>query len=166
MTHSHTVIKKTLNKGLGLFASKLIKKGEIVWNDSDLIHQKYSKEELKNLPKKISRLAYWDGTHYTIDTDDPGNYMNHSCNPNCWWENGSLVAKRNIPNGSEVTYDYATTDIYGINGKKYLVCRCGSENCRKIIRPDDLIKNDKLRNAYKNHIPEYTMKYINLNYVS
>ncbi len=79
-----------------------------------------------------------DGTT-VIDAARGGNasrYLNHSCDPNCdvVIEGGRVFieAKRDIPAGAELTYDYAIvregTDDER-SAERY-ACRCGSRRCR------------------------------------
>ncbi len=64
-------------------------------------------------------------------------FINHSCEPNCetqkWLVAGELAiglfAVRDIPQGSELTFDY-NFERYG---DKPMRCYCGSTNCRKFI---------------------------------
>ncbi len=62
---------------------------------------------------------------------EPGDCVNHSCNPNSGPRNGvQIVAMRDIAIGEEITFDYGTTD-----GSDYdsFECVCGTENCRGLI---------------------------------
>lgn len=62
------------------------------------------------------------------DTPEPGEQLNHSCDPTCGLSGSSiLLAMRDIAPGEELTYDYATSD-----GNDYdeFDCRCGSPICR------------------------------------
>ena len=56
-------------------------------------------------------------------------YVNHSCEPNCGFQNGlELVAMRDIAVGEELTWDYSSAiDEAGSDG---FPCCCGSANCR------------------------------------
>ncbi|XP_072038995.1 LOW QUALITY PROTEIN: uncharacterized protein [Amphiura filiformis] len=77
-------------------------------------------------------------------------FVNHSCNPNCemqkWSVNGlyriGLYAMRDIPAGTEITYDY---NFHAFNLETQQTCKCGSENCRGSIggkgqRPNGTVK--------------------------
>jgi SET domain-containing protein len=163
MIHHRIVLKEAGSKGKGLFATALIKKGEVVWSEEGLKRNLFSEEDLKSLDPEYSHLAYWveNLKSFVIDDDDPGNYMNHSCNPNSWWVENTLVARRPIFVGEEITYDYATSDIMGINGKPSMECLCGEKTCRKTIFPNDLVTNKKLRETYKNHIPVEVISWLN-----
>jgi len=57
--------------------------------------------------------------------------INHSCDPNCVVSGNSVVARRDIKRGEELTFDYSTdVDWPGFA----MACRCGSLGCRRIIR--------------------------------
>jgi len=59
-------------------------------------------------------------------------YLNHSCNPNSGIRDKVIiVAMRDIERGEEITLDYSITEA-DRTGK--LKCKCGDQNCRKIIR--------------------------------
>lgn len=64
----------------------------------------------------------------TVGDPDPGDYVNHSCNPNAGLKDCNvLVAMRDIAVGEEVCIDYAMCD-----GTPYdeFECACGAPNCR------------------------------------
>ncbi len=155
MLHPEIELRERGAKGLGLVALALIVSGEIVWEQTE--EQEYfSNQELEELPIEKARLAYWDNEAqaFAIGINDPSNYMNHSCQPNLGWKGEhTLVAIKNILPGEEVTYDYATSDYEGINGQSQMVCLCGSDQCRKVIKPDDLLTNPDLRERYKGLLP-------------
>jgi hypothetical protein len=55
--------------------------------------------------------------------------INHSCKPNCRAEiiRGKIwiIAKREIPEGAELTFDYR----YGFSNWREHPCRCGTDRC-------------------------------------
>jgi uncharacterized protein len=66
---------------------------------------------------------------------DPGDYVNHSCTPNCGLAGNMLVvAVRDIAIGEELTFDYAMSD-----GGDYdeFDCLCGSAECRGVVTGRD-----------------------------
>ena len=64
--------------------------------------------------------------------NNPGLYINHSCNPNSGIKNSvKIVAMKNIRRGEEVTFDYSTSES---EKGWYLICHCENKNCRLIIR--------------------------------
>ncbi|MGH8960232.1 MAG: SET domain-containing protein-lysine N-methyltransferase [Jatrophihabitantaceae bacterium] len=60
--------------------------------------------------------------------------INHSCDPNLWWTDGSLTIRRDVPAGEELTYDYATA----IADPRFLLrCHCETYRCRQLVCGDD-----------------------------
>ena len=85
--------------------------------------------------------------------------MNHSCDPNTWWEGyGTLTARRDISCGEEVTFDYSTSEITLSYEMK---CNCGSSVCRGIITNQDYLEPD-FQHKYANHLPEHVVEAIKL----
>lgn len=152
--------KSKLN-GKGMFTNEVIKKGEIIliwggeWNTD------YTDEI--GLPKAIidkKHYIKWDDNLYSIEYDgeDPNYFINHSCNPNSWLiDNFTLVARRNIKRGEEITADYSTWET-GEYKSKWL-CKCGSKNCRKIITGNDW-KHKYFQSTYTNHTTGLVKKLI------
>lgn len=89
--------------------------------------------------------------------DDASNYMNHSCEPNCWFEGDLfMTAIRDIFPGEEVCFDYATCDA--TDTKNIQNCICGSPKCRVTIKGDDW-KRKELQEAYKGHfLPWFNLR--------
>ena len=124
---SDVIAKKSKIEGLGVFASRNFKKGEVVikW---DISHQLTS-AEVKKLPESQKRyVAFLDGKYILMQS--PARYVNHSCDANTYTDNFCDVAKRDIKKGEEITSDYSETETPGFEMK----CNCGSKNCRKIIK--------------------------------
>ena len=66
------------------------------------------------------------------DDDSPDNYLNHSCEPNIGFIDGSLsmFALRDIAAGEELLWDYSTS----MNEAGWRVqCSCGAATCRGVI---------------------------------
>lgn len=160
MLHKNTEIKKNKIGELAIFATDLIKKGEIAWqlSPSDKF---FSKEEALNLPIEQRYLVFQYKDKYVLSTDD-SQFMNHSCNPNLWFLNDTaLVAKWDIKKGEEITYDYSTTEIDPVYIDKW-ECLCGSENCRGKISPTDCL-NIEFQKLHQGHLPSFTVEFINKN---
>ena len=66
-----------------------------------------------------------------LDTQPPGRYTNHSCDPNAGIANDRmLIALRPVAAGEEIRFDYSTTmseDHWTMD------CRCGEPFCRRVI---------------------------------
>jgi uncharacterized protein len=66
---------------------------------------------------------------------EPGDMINHSCNPSCGLLGGVLVVTlRDVAVGEELTFDYAMSD-----GSDYdeFECHCGAASCRGVVTGKD-----------------------------
>ncbi len=88
-----------------------------------------------------------------------GDFLNHSCRPNAKIIKQKnklfIVSLRNIPKGTEITIDYST--ILGRDDTWEMRCRCGSSQCRKVIKqfgtlPQPILKKYKKLEAIPNYI--------------
>jgi SET domain-containing protein len=135
--------------GLGLFATKPIKKGaKIVRYFGPLLDAKNKKhEDIEN--KYLFEL----NGRWTIDGSVRKNiarYINHACRPNAESDVSARKRKvviraiRNIEPGQEINYDYGT-DYF----KAYLKpigCKCAScENKRKKLRAEEREKKKRAK---------------------
>jgi hypothetical protein len=59
--------------------------------------------------------------------------INHSCNPSAWMDGLSVVARRAVAKGEELTLDYATFEPT----HPAFECWCGAAQCRQMIRPNE-----------------------------
>lgn len=116
------------NLGKGLFAKRHINKGEeILRFTGDIIDFNQA------LAREINQAdALQIGNNLYINLEDPGRFVNHSCNPNAGIRNDVvLVALQDIGKGEQVYYDYSAT----MDEDNWVMqCRCGSANCRKIVK--------------------------------
>jgi uncharacterized protein len=75
------------------------------------------------------------------------------------WKGDKMhIALRDIEKDEELTYDYCTSDIFDWG---FTNCLCGSENCRKIVGPDDW-KREDLQKKYKGYFIPWLRKKIKL----
>ena len=130
-TSKQVLIGNSKIEGEGLFAQKDFKEGEIVldWNPNN----KYlSREELQSLSDNLKRYVAIYNDKYLLIAE-PERYMNHSCNPNTTSKEGIDYALKDIKVREEITGDYENEGtLAGFE------CKCGSENCRKSVRPRNL----------------------------
>jgi len=108
-------------KGRGVFASRCFLKGETV----------VVGRRVKILPERTTHSLQMD-VDLHIELDEPGVLINHSCSPNTGVLNNQFgaydfVALADIPAGTELTWDYETTEYISIFIPK---CFCGSPECR------------------------------------
>ena len=90
-----------------MFARSPIKAGETVVIWSGTFVDREAAEGARADGKLIMQL---DDNLYSVEErgEDPTYFMNHSCDPNVWMANAvTLVARRGIPSGAELTIDYA-----------------------------------------------------------
>jgi hypothetical protein len=142
-------IAKTKDKGKGLFAKRDIKKGELifvrkkgkVYDEKDMISSGLREDHFMQIGKnKFMHIL------------PPGCYGNHSCDPNCGIKEDKTFALKDIKKDEEITVDY---DTFEYDWKMW--CKCGSKNCRKILRGYKYLSKE-LRKKYKGYIQEYLLK--------
>lgn len=163
MIHPSVIVKNTGLQGKGIFTTTDIKKGEIIWQmDSDV--PRFHIDVVRNMPlsdrDRLLKYVMHISEEWYIGMPDgtftePGDFVNHSCNPNTWFvKDVALAARWDIKAGEELTYDYATSETFGLE----MECQCGSFNCRKIITSDDFINNRDLQKTYGNHVLSHVMR--------
>ena len=97
----------------GLFATRLIRKGELVWQ---LDEPTLTWRDVEALSAERRKAFDWYGFQCGVNRyslpDDDSREANHSCDPNTWWaDSDSIIAQRDILSNEEVTYDYSSCDI-------------------------------------------------------
>ncbi|MFB2983564.1 SET domain-containing protein [Microseira sp. BLCC-F43] len=108
-------------KGRGVFAGRFFRKGETV----------VVGHRVKILPERTIYSFQMDFDLH-VELDQPAELINHSCSPNTGVRNNQFggydfVALVDIPVGSEITWDYETTEYSFIDIPR---CYCGSPQCR------------------------------------
>lgn len=139
MIHPHTEVKLVdAQIGLGVYATHFIPKGTILYvvDEMELIYAKDS-QILKDDKYKpyIEKFSYTDQHGNRIVSWDYAKYINHYCDFNSISTGyGFEIAIRDIEPGEQITDDYGALNI-----EREMACNCGKSNCRKIIKPNDLI---------------------------
>jgi hypothetical protein len=86
---------------------------------------------------------------------EPGDSINHSCEPNCGMRNATtIVAMRDIAVGEELTFDYAMSDASDYDE---FDCNCRTSLCRGRVRADDW-QLETLRHKYKGFFSPYIQR--------
>lgn len=160
MLHPAVKLLESKIEGKGIFTSEFIPKGTVVWK-LDSNDKLLSFRQWNELPEEKKKYAYQCGDKYVI-VSDISIYLNHSCDPNLWWkDDATLVARREILPGQELTYDYAMSDI-DPRTMPDMPCGCGAKNCRKVITAKDCL-DPGLQKRHKGHLPSWVIEFIKKN---
>jgi uncharacterized protein len=152
--HPAIDVRSSAIEGKGLFATATIEIGEIV---SVLGGTVISNDELRvliaardanpSLPF-VDSITLDDERNLLLSAGSANRYGNHSCDPNTWWVDAfTLVARRPLNPGSEVTNDYATSTGHP---DWTMTCRCGTDLCRGVVTGDDW-RRPELQDRYGLH---------------
>ncbi len=127
--------------GLGVFARRDLAAGEVILEiGGPLIDFAETK---RRGPREC--MAIQIGQDRYIDTQAPGVFVNHSCEPNAGIRHDRyLVAARAIPKDQEIRFDYSTT----MEEHSFTMhCLCRAPGCRRVVR-DFSTLSPELRRKY------------------
>ncbi|KAL6071788.1 SET domain-containing protein-lysine N-methyltransferase [Balamuthia mandrillaris] len=173
-THPDVIARKSALHGTGMVATKVIPQGTVVWKASEKerdfwFHQDeistWSEEDQRVFHINAYQVAegWWSGCTPGIKEEDRdiSEYMNHSCEPTCWFvDDDTMVATRDIQPEEEITYDYATSETANsVHVKAGWQCRCGSKLCRGRLTGEEW-KDPELRQRYHGHFTSFVQKLI------
>jgi uncharacterized protein len=105
----NTYLDKSRIHGLGVFAGETIRKGTKIWRFVIGFDRYYSRKQFAKLPrpaKDFIKLHGYQWKNEILLSMDHDTFMNHSDDPNTYFHNGYVVARRNIRKGDEITNDY------------------------------------------------------------
>lgn len=125
--------------GYGIYARRLIKKGETLYSGEErltrIVSKAYVDQHWDEHDKlKFRQYAYpLGGDTYAIWDEEPHEWspQNHSCAANCAMEGLNMIAARDIQQNEELTLDYA---YFLDKTMEPFECNCGAVNCRKTIK--------------------------------
>jgi D-alanine-D-alanine ligase len=124
--------------GFGIYATRPIRKGEIVFSGEEkaqrivtkrFVEKNWSEEQKLN----FRRYAYAVSEElFILWDDDPSEWapQNHSCDANTGLDGLNVIALRSIKKNEELTLDYSQ---FLDESMEPFTCICGSENCREKI---------------------------------
>ena len=154
-------MRQTPGKGSGSFAITKISKGEVVASFGGYVADD---AELKNHSEdRIARSLQLNENTYLLSgfIPEPGDMLNHSCEPNCGaYGTSSVISLSDIAIGDELTFDYAMTDSLEYD---QFDCACGKLNCRGKISGKDWQKSE-LQEKYNNYFSAFISKLIKLSH--
>ncbi len=138
--------------GKGIFANRIIKKNETIFSFSGkAVKHSYG----PNYQVGSKWLGIGKCVWLNISKNNPGLFINHSCNPNAGFKGTRiLVAMKNIKKDEEVTFDYSITEHDPYWKMK---CTCGEKNCRKLIRSAKFLPKNLFK-KYKPFMPKFAQK--------
>ncbi len=126
--------------GFAVFACQSVAKDELLamWGGRVSLL-----EDVLALPREQQghTIQIYDNLYLTPETmDEPADYVNHSCDPNCGlWGQVGLVAMRAIAPGEEITFDYAMADSSSFDEFE---CACGTPSCRGRVAGSDWTRRE------------------------
>jgi len=122
-------------KGWGSFAVTPIARGETVAAFGGWVVPRAVLATLSE--DRQGRSIQIDDDLYLVSSDmpEPGDMLNHSCEPNCGLAGSALVvAMRDIEPHEELCFDYAMCDASDYDEFR---CLCGAATCREIVTGAD-----------------------------
>jgi hypothetical protein len=150
-------IRPSLIQGGGMFARKPIQAGEIVAivggtvMTEDVFHAYLATTSRFNATQIGERLHLVD---LIQAPETVAGSINHSCDSNLWLpDEVTIVARRAIAPGEELTLDYALTTVEP-DWQLDQHCQCGTTSCRQIIRGTDWQLPD-VQQRYRGHFAPF-----------
>ncbi len=129
-------------EGYGLYATRDIARGEAIEVHEERPVQLVTRRHIERnwdaeRRRCIGEYAYPISDEvWAMWSDNPDEWkpINHSCDPNAWFDGLNLAARRPIARGAQITLDYAT---FVTDGLESFTCRCAAADCRGTIGGDD-----------------------------
>ena len=156
-------LKQTARKGMGVYAVRNIKAGERIFQVDRSRLERFTVEEIDSNPNVDGDHADYAGNGKYVIDDSPSSFVNHACEPNCYYKMHTIVKKdlyaaRDILAGEELTHDYTATAVDQFAGAAgdatwVLECQCGSPNCRNTVTGDFFDLPLKLQRKYYPNLP-------------
>lgn len=165
--HPGIVLGPSKISGYGLFASVKIRKGELISYENSEDYFILNLTEIE--AKTQSYQDFWWHFCYQVGDDswmgpkDPEVikrkitcFQNHSCDPTTWFVDNdiTIIARRDIESGEEITYDYGTTESYIDPEMETVICKCNAGCCRGRMSGEEW-KDTNLQSRYGDHWISY-----------
>ena len=124
---TETIYLGECNVGLGVFANRDIRAGEVILVFGGPIID--FAETKRRGPWECMPLQIGENQYF--DTRPPGIFVNHSCAPNAGIRRDrDLIALRHIEKAEEIRFDYLTT----MEEQSFTMhCLCGAATCRQRV---------------------------------
>jgi SET domain-containing protein len=149
-----TRIARSQIHGRGLFASKAMRKGEIVAIKGGHVLDARTLSRVRSyIAESYIQIddAFYVGAVTGREVRKNKIFINHSCDPNVGIRGQiTFVALRGIKADEELTYDWAMEE----NAPTVTHCHCRARHCRKILTGQDW-KIPHLQRKYRGHFSAY-----------
>lgn len=146
--------------GKGLVATRPLRKGETVLIFGGTLFSKAEIDAGKASSRTLMQIDddSWLGNRAGEPVGEDY-FINHTCDPNLWMiDEVTLVARRNIAAGEEITMDYAM-HFADPNWTMRNPCKCRAPICRQVISGKDWTLA-QLQIRYKDHFSPFLNKRI------
>ncbi|HEU0026169.1 MAG TPA: SET domain-containing protein [Ktedonobacterales bacterium] len=154
---SRVVVRPSGIQGGGMYAAAPIRAGETVAVAGGVV---MTEEQFRAYLATVSR---WNATQigealHLVDLiqspDQSSGSINHACDSNLWLaDEVTMVARRDIAAGEELTLDYALTTVdpaWTLDQS----CQCGGPLCRHTITGNDW-RLPEVRQRYRDHFAPF-----------
>ena len=149
-------------EGYGLYATRDIARGEAIEVHEERPVQLVTRRHIERnwdaeRRRCIGEYAYPISDEvWAMWSDNPDEWkpINHSCDPNAWFDGLNLAARRPIARGAQITLDYAT---FVTDGLESFTCRCAAADCRGTSGGDDHLL-PYIDERYGEHISDHVRR--------
>jgi hypothetical protein len=135
------VFRASLTQGIGSFAQEMIRQGEVIEIVGGTVMTDAAFRAFMRTTPRLNAIQIAEDRHLVelpeITQQRGGGSLNHSCDSNVWMaDEVTLVARRDIAAGEEITVDYA---LFTMQPEWVLdqPCHCGTAVCRSMITGND-----------------------------
>ena len=133
------VVKGSAISGFGIYARRALAAGDVIFKGEErsqrIVTRDYVRRHWSADEQEVFRhYAYpLSDEVFVLWSDDPSDWapQNHSCEPNTELHGLDLVAIGALPEGVELTLDFAT--LQNPESEPF-TCNCGTKNCRGQVR--------------------------------
>ncbi|KAI8817865.1 uncharacterized protein EV422DRAFT_540263 [Fimicolochytrium jonesii] len=140
-THPSVTTRTSPTAGTGQFARSPIKKGTEIFTgpidplllpSAAVTTPKWFHAFSNHMAEQAAHNIYVAPGIHSVDASF---FTNHNCDPNLVYTSyDTMIARRDIARGEELTYDYGTVDSE--SGSRFK-CKCGAPTCRGIVTGGD-----------------------------
>ena len=144
-------------QGIGSFAQGAIRQGEVVEIVGGTVMTDTMLHAFMQTTPRFNAIQIAEDKHLVelpeVTQQRTGGSLNHSCDSNLWMaDEVTLVARRDIVVGEEITVDYA---LFTVQPAWVLdqSCHCGTDVCRRTVTGNDWTRLDVQRRYHLHFSP-------------